>query len=113
MRGWSFSRGLSIIFSEEALNLRHYRPRLAGLCQVSVASDFHCLLAVRGESVGGERDDRDLARLRIVLQHLGCFPTVDDGDRDVHENQIRMLAPRLRNTFLAVQRLGDRVAEMA
>src|SRR4029078_2134649 len=113
MRGWSFSRELSIIFSEEALNLRYHRPRLAGLREISVASHLHRLLASRREGVCGQRDDRDLSRLRIVLQDLRCFPTIDHRDRDVHENQIRMLASRLRNAFFSVQRLGYRVAEMA
>ena len=34
------------------------------------------------------------------------------GNRDVHQDQIRLFGPRLRDPFLAVQRLGDRVAEV-
>src|SRR3954462_13452568 len=79
----------SIVFAEEPLYFSDDRPRLTGLGEVSVAADFHRLLAIGREGVRGQRDDRYLLRGRIVLEHLGGLPAVDDGDGDIHEDQIR------------------------
>src|SRR3954454_6228942 len=102
----------AIVLPEESLHLGDHGARLARLREIPVASHLHRLLTIRRERVGGEGDDRDLSRLRIVLQHLRRFPSVDDGNRDVHQNEVRLFRPRLRNPLLAIQRLGYRVAEM-
>src|SRR5881409_650745 len=101
-----------IVLPEEALHLGDHGPWLAGLREVPVTSDFHRLLAVRRQRVRGERNDRNLARLGIVLQDLRRLPPVNDGNRDVHEYEVGLLRPCLRDSLLAVQRLGHRVAEM-
>ncbi len=62
--------------------------------------------------MGSERDDRDVVRRRIVLQHLRRFPPVDDGNRDVHEDQIRLLSPGFTDALFAVERFRDGVAEV-
>src|SRR4029079_17477742 len=51
------------------------------------------------------------SRLRIVLQHLRRLPSINDGNRDIHQNEVRLLRPRLSDALLAIQRLGDRGAE--
>src|SRR5690349_22077563 len=112
MRAW-FSCSSAIVLPEESLYLGDYSARLARLRQISIASDLHRLLTVRRESVSRERDDRNLSCFRIVLQHLRRFPSIDDGNRDVHQDEVWLLRPRLCYSLLAIQRLGHRVAEMA
>ena len=68
--------------------------------------------AVRGEGVGGERDDRDVTRDRIVLEDLRGLPAVDDRDGDVHQDQVGLLGVRLRDPLLPVERLDHGVAEV-
>src|SRR6476660_966741 len=101
------------VLAEEALHFGDDGPRLAGLGQIAVAPHFHRLLAIGCEGVRGERDDRDVARHRIVLQHLGRLPSVDDRDGDVHQDQVGLFGARLRDALLAVQRFADFVAEVA
>src|SRR3569833_4001632 len=108
-----FSRGASITLSEEPLDLGDDRARLARFREVAVATDFHRLLAIGCEGMGGERDDGNLSRLRVVFEYLSGFTSVDHGDGNVHQNEIRRLGPRLGYAFFSIQRLGDRVAEMA
>src|SRR5690348_14975241 len=102
----------AIVLPEESLHLGDHGAWLARLCQIPIASDFHCFLAIGRERMGRESDDGNLPSLRIVFEHLRRLPSVDDGNRNVHENQVRLLRSRLGDTLLAVQRLGDRVAEM-
>src|ERR1700741_4489205 len=79
----------SIVFAEESLDFSDDRSRLTGLGEVSITADFHCLLPVRGEGMRCQRDYRNRLRGRIVFEHLGCLPAVDDRDGDIHEDQIR------------------------
>src|SRR3712207_3217327 len=99
--------------AQEALNLRDDGARLARLRQVPVAPDLHRLLAVGGEGVRRQRDDRDVLRRGIMLEDLRRLPPVDDGNRDVHQDEVRTFGPGFRDAFLAVQRLAHVVAEMA
>src|SRR5688572_8322101 len=101
-----------VITTEELLDFGDNRARLARFRQIAVASDFHGLLAIRRERVRRQSDDRNVPRAGIVLQHLSRFPPIDDGNRDVHQDQIRLLRARLGDPFFAVQRLGDRIAEV-
>src|SRR5687768_7392844 len=96
---------IPIATPEEPLDLRHDRARLARLREIAVAAHLHRLLPVRREGVGGERDDGDPAGLGVVLEHLRCLPPVDDRDRDVHQDQVRLLAARLRDPLFPVEGL--------
>src|SRR6266480_376252 len=102
----------SIVFAEESLHLRDYGSRLTWLREVSVAADLHRLLAIGGEGVRGQRDDRNPFRRGIVLQNLGCLPAVDDRDGDIHQDQVRLFRPGFCDSFLSVQCLSDLVAEV-
>src|SRR5438876_8796065 len=102
----------SIVFAEESLHLRDYGSRLTGLREVSVAADLHRLLAIGGEGVRGQRDDRNPFRRGIVLQDLGCLPAVDDRDGYIHQDQVRFFRPRLCDSFLSIQGFSDLVAEV-
>src|SRR5687767_5559240 len=95
----SLSSGCDILLSEEPLDFRHHGARLARLREVSIASDLHRLLAVGRERVRGQRDDRDVARLGVVLEHLRRFPSVDDRDGDVHQDEVGLLRAGLRDAF--------------
>ena len=48
-----------------------------------------------------------------MLQHLRGLPAVDDGNGDVHQDQIGLFGARLRDAFLAIQRLRHCVAEVS
>src|ERR1700737_2353077 len=89
----------SIVLAEEPLDFGDDCSRLTRLGEISVAAHFHRLLPVGRESVRGQGDDGDLPRGWVVLQHLCCLPAVDDGDGDVHQDQIRFFRPRLAIPF--------------
>src|SRR5438094_2309160 len=101
-----------IVLPEETLHLGHHGAWLARLREITVASYFHRFLPVRRQRMRGQRNDWNLPRLRIVLQHLRRLPSIDDRNRDIHENEIGLLRSRLRDALLAIQRLCHRVAEM-
>src|SRR5262249_8651487 len=52
----------------------------------------------------GQRDDGDVASLRIALEPSRGFPAIDDGHFEVHQNDIRALANRHRAALLPVLR---------
>src|SRR5580704_18212379 len=79
---------------EEALDLGDHRAGLTGLGEIAIAPDFHRLLPVRRQRVGGQRDNRNVVRRRVVLEHLCGFPPVDNGDRDIHQDEIGSLRSR-------------------
>src|SRR6516165_12491259 len=60
------------------------------------------LFALTGERMRGQRDDRDVAGLRIALEPPCGFPAVDDGHFEVHQNDIRTLADRQCTALLAI-----------
>src|SRR5687768_11073543 len=91
MRGdesWPGAVSGGITPTQEALNLSDDGARLARLRQIPVAADLHRLLAVGRQRVRGQGDDRYVLRRRVVLEHLRRLPPVDDGDRDVHQDQV-------------------------
>src|SRR5437868_8191909 len=102
----------SIVFAEESLDFSDDRPRLAWLGEVSIAADFHRLLAVRREGVRGQRDNWNGLRGRIVLEHLGRVPAIDNGTRDIHQDQIRFFCPSLCYSLLAIQCFRDLIPEV-
>src|SRR5262245_19888054 len=54
--------------------------------------------------MGGQRDDRNVAGLRIALEPSRGFPAIDDRHFEVHQDNIRALANRHRAALLAVLR---------
>src|SRR5687768_14575646 len=98
MRYLLFASG-PIVLAEEPLDFRYYGSGLTRLGEISVATDFHCLLAVGGEGVRGECDDGDFLRRGIVLQNLSGFPAVDDRNGDVHQDQVGLLGARLGDSL--------------
>src|SRR6185437_411006 len=118
LSGWSSTTRMRLVCSsgirptKESLNFGDNGARLAGLGKVAVAPNLHCLLAIGRQGVSRERDDRDVPRRRVVLQHLRGLPTVDYGYGDIHQDEIGLLGSRLRDALLAVQRLDDAIAEM-
>src|SRR5215831_6896455 len=69
-----------------------------------VASGAKRLLALAGERVRGERNDRDAARLWIVLQSSRRLPAVDYRHFEIHQDDVGALAQRHRAALLAVRR---------
>src|SRR5687768_12601797 len=102
----------SIVLAEESLHFGDDRSRLARFGEVSVAAHFHRLLTVRRQCVRRECDDRNHPRRWIVLQDLCRFPSVDDRDGDVHQDQVGLFRPRLGDTLLSVQSFGYFVTEV-
>src|SRR6516164_8121505 len=68
-----------------------------------VASGRKRLLALAGERVRGERNDRDVACLWIVLQSSRRLPAVDDRHFEIHQDDVGALAQRHRAALLAVR----------
>src|SRR4029434_3252639 len=101
-----------IVASEEPLSLGHYCSRLAWLREVPVATDFHRLLAIGRQRVSCERDDWNVIGRRVMLEDLCRFPSVDDGNRDIHEDEIRSLRSGLADALFAVERFRDGIAEV-
>src|SRR5690242_905359 len=93
------------VLPEEPLDFRNHRAWLAGLGEIPVTPDLHRLLAVGGEGVGREGDDRDVPGHRVVLEDLRRLPTIDDRDRDIHQDQVGPFGSSLGDPLLAVQRL--------
>src|SRR5438045_2600590 len=58
------------------------------LGQISVATRRHTPLAVAGECVGSHGDDRNVFRGRIGFENRRRFPTVELGNRNVHQHEI-------------------------
>src|SRR6266700_2353804 len=69
-----------------------------------VAAGAKRLLALARERMGGERDDRDVAGLRILLQSPRRLPAVDHRHFQIHQDDVRALAQRHRAALLAVLR---------
>src|SRR6185437_10918578 len=118
LSGWSSTTRMRLVCSsgirptKEALNFGDNGARLTGLGEIAIASNFHRLLAVRSQRVSCERDDGDVPGRGVVLQHLRGLPTVDYGYGNVHQDQIGLLASRLCDALLSVQRLDDTIAEV-
>src|SRR6476659_2398872 len=97
----------SIVFAEEALNFSDDGPRLAWFGEISIAADFHRFLAIGRERVRSQRDDRNRLGRWIVLEHLGRLPAVDDGNRDIHQDQIGLFRSGLGYPFLAIESFSN------
>src|SRR6516165_9018861 len=69
-----------------------------------VASGAKRLLALAGERVRGERNDRDAAGLWIVLQSSRRLPAVDYRHFEIHQDDVGALAQRHRAALFAVRR---------
>src|SRR5687767_10288932 len=79
--GWSGP--IVVLATEEALYLGNHGAWLAGLCEVAVTAHLHRLFPIRREGMRGQRNDGNVLRGRIVLQHLRRFPSIDDRDGDI------------------------------
>src|SRR6266699_1624626 len=69
-----------------------------------VAAGAKRLLALAGERVRGERDDRDVARLRVLLQSPRRLPAVDHRHFQIHQDDVRALGERHGAALLPVLR---------
>src|SRR4029077_11694981 len=70
----------------------------------SVAPRRERLFALAGKRMRGERDDWDVARLRIALEPSCGFPAVDHGHFEVHQDDIGALADCHCAPLLAILR---------
>src|SRR5262249_5413426 len=69
-----------------------------------VAAGGERLFAGAGECMRGERDDRDVAGLRIVLEPPRRLPAVDHRHLQIHQNDVGALGERHRAALLSVLR---------
>src|SRR6476659_3389467 len=60
------------------------------------------LLALAGQRMGGQSDDRNVLGLRVAFQTLRGFPAINNGHFEVHQNNIRLLGCRHLGPSLAV-----------
>ena len=72
--------------------------------------DLHAFVAIAGQGVGRQRNDRDCRRGWIGLDQQGRFPAVHLAQRDVHQDKIRHLARGHRNACRAVVSTTNREA---
>src|SRR5438477_83389 len=84
--------------------------RPAGFREVSIVSRLAgaLLIALQGER--GERDDRDIGRLRVRLEPARGLPTVHPRRAEIHHDQVGTLPARERQGGPAVVRLEGLVA---
>src|SRR5262249_12219232 len=57
-----------------------------------VAARRECLFTLTGQRMRRQRDDRDVAGLRIALEPPSGFPAVNNGHFEVHQDDIGALA---------------------
>src|SRR5215467_1174029 len=67
-----------------------------------LASRGNRLLALAGERMCGQNDNRNVLGLRVAFQPPRGFPAVNDGHFEVHQDNIRLLGLRHLAPFLAV-----------
>src|SRR5262249_53511423 len=89
---------------EHAPNGRDQPIELDRLGVELVAPRRERLFALAGERMRGQRDDGDVAGLRIALEPSRGFPAIDDRHFEVHQDYIRALTNRHRAALLAVLR---------
>src|SRR6478752_379552 len=76
----------------------------AGLRDESVTPGCTRPVPFGGERVRAESHDQEMARVRRRFQHSGRFPAIDTGERQIHQDEIRLQGPRLVNRFASVAR---------
>src|SRR5262249_54234228 len=72
-----------------------------------VAAGSERLFPLAGECMRGERDDRNIARLRVGLEPPRRFPPVDHRHFEVHEDDVGPLGARHGAALLAIFRCYD------
>ncbi len=79
---------------------------------VGVTSGRLALLLVRLHGQGGEGDDRDVGRGGILLQQSGRRQPVHTRKLDVHQDQVRLIAPGHGHARFRVDRAQGDVADV-
>src|SRR5688500_17810325 len=74
--------------ADPASNLCCDDTRLDGLGEIRAEAHLGCALAIIGQCVRRERDDRDALCARISAQNAGGLPSVHARNRDVHEDEV-------------------------
>ncbi len=90
---------------QQRLNLTEKRGKFHGLSVVIITARSHRTFAVARHGVGREGDNGNRAGFWCRLDLTGRFPTVENWQAHVHENEIGMLAASQGDTFAAVE--GD------
>src|SRR5262249_14361782 len=75
-----------------------------GLGVELIAAGGQRLFPLPGKRVGRERDDRDVARLRIILEPPRCLPAVYHRHLQIHQDDVGAFAQRHRAALIAVLR---------
>ena len=57
--------------------------------------------------MGRQHQNRDLSRIWRRLEKPGCFPAIDFGKTQVHENQVGDFAPGCKDSLTAIARKHD------
>ena len=98
---------------EDLAHLGQHLARAVGLGDVVVAAGGARLLLVARQRVGGDGDHRDRAERRIGLDAPRRLVAVHHRHLDIHQDQVRFVFGRLRNTLRAVMRLDHVVTRHA
>ena len=75
--------------------------------EIVVTPTLQGLLLVPQHGVGGQGDDWDIAQHCVGFDTPGGLPTVDDGQRQVHQDDIGMLTRRNLDAFGPIGRRED------
>ena len=75
-----------------------HEPVAAGVCSP---------LQFGGFVVRGQCYDRNMRRARIVLETTRCFPSIENGKTQIHQDDIRTMGGRVRQRIDAILRLYD------
>src|SRR5439155_11390615 len=92
--------------AEHALDLRAQVLRQARLREKPVAARLLRTLGRAFQRVTGEREDENVPGPRILLDGAGRLPSIDAGQREIHDDEVRHQLRGLAEGLFAIDRLG-------
>ena len=96
-----------VLTSEDAEDFGDQSVGGARLRYEPVATRVCCPLQFAGFVVRGQCDDWNMRRARIVLETARCFPSIENGKTQIHQDDIRTMSGRVRQRIDAILRLDD------
>src|SRR4029077_18405161 len=99
--------------SKKSLDERRKRFWINWLGDIAAEPGGHNLLAIADHGQRRHRDNRDSRPFRILMHGPAHFITIHSRHMDIKKNEVRLLQPRLLDTFRAIVRLQDFMAEGA
>jgi len=101
--GWPWTRFVaSVLTSEDAEDFGDQGVRGTGLGHKPIAAGACGALQLAGFVVSGQCDDWNMSRARIILQSAGRFPSIENGQAQIHQYDVWTMSSRVRECVGAV-----------